>query len=82
MIYTLADGRNINIGEVKSVSSIRDYGDDPNMIGMCRFGFAIYMKDSSTVRVSEHYHYADWVEVRARLNAVRTEILRLVEQSG
>ena len=82
MIYTLADGRNINIGEVKSVSTVRDYGDDPKMIGMCRFSFVIYMKDNTNIRVSEHYHYADWVEVRARLNAVRTEIMRLVVQSG
>lgn len=79
MLYTLPNGKEIDIEKITTVSPVRDLGPDPLSIDLCRLGFNIHLRKKEIIQVSEHYHYNDWAEVRGKLNGIRNEILKLVE---
>ncbi len=81
MLYTLPDGRIVDLSCVSNVTTVRDLGVDPNTIFRSRIGFSIFLKKREILDVVGYYHYNDWATVRNGLNKIREEILCKLEQA-
>ncbi len=78
MLYTLPDGREIELEQVIRVSKIRDEGMDSNSIEYSKLTFHINLSDQETIEVCLQYHYADWAEQKKRLKQVRDDLLEAI----
>ena len=75
MLYTLPDGRKIDLARVESISKIREYGQAGQIIEEQFIGFAIHLKNNETIEIKDKYHYSDWSEVKIRLSKLRDDII-------
>jgi hypothetical protein len=75
MVYTLADGTEIDLSNVYEISEIKDYGEDEHTIDESTLCFSIRMKNGKSVKVSRNYHYNDWFDVFKSLKATRQDII-------
>jgi hypothetical protein len=83
MLFTLPDGRIIDLECVSTVSTIRDYGSDPRSIDRHILGFSIYLKKKrEVVEVLDTYHFNDWAEARLRLKKTREEIVNRLPETA
>lgn len=80
MMFTLPDGRNIDTEMIKEITSVRDHGLDPKSIDRSVLSFTIHLKGTTSVKVTEYYHFADWAEAKLRLNNLRNQLCALVDQ--
>lgn len=78
MLYTLPDGREIDLDQVIRVSRIRDEGMDSNSIEYSKLSFHVYFSERETVEVWVQYHYADWAEQKKRLKQIRDDLLKAI----
>lgn len=75
MIYTLANGTNINLENIYEVSEIKDYGKDEKTIDESTISFTIRFKSGKSKKVSMNYHYSEWFDVFKQLKQVRMDII-------
>ncbi len=75
ILYTLPDGKKIDLTRVESISKIREYGQAGRIIEKQLIGFAIHLKNNETIEVKEEYHFSDWAEVKIRLSKLRDDII-------
>ncbi len=75
MIYTLPDGRQVDLSKVESISKIRDYGQVDNIVQKYLIGFSIRLTNKEIIEVKDIYHYSDWSEVKLRMNKLREDII-------
>ncbi|PKN73074.1 MAG: hypothetical protein CVU50_04790 [Candidatus Cloacimonetes bacterium HGW-Cloacimonetes-3] len=80
MLYTLPDGRIVDLTCVSDVSPIRDFGVDSKSIVKSRLGFTIFLNKREMLDVVDYYHFSDWAIVKKRLNMIREEILSSLEK--
>jgi hypothetical protein len=82
MLYTLPDGRVIDLTCVSNILPIRDYGLDPKSIDKSLIGFSIYLNKREVMDVVDYYHYNDWAEVKNGLKKLREEIINKWQQAN
>ena len=80
MKHILPDGQTIETDMITQITSVRDHGADPNSIDRSILSFTIHFKGAPSVKVSDYYHYADWAEVKIRLDGVRNQLCSLLDQ--
>ncbi|MDD2228108.1 MAG: hypothetical protein PHY48_01705 [Candidatus Cloacimonetes bacterium] len=82
MLYTLPDGRIIDLTCVSVVTPVKDFGLDPKTIVKSRIGFSIILKKREVLDVVDYYHYSDWATAKNKLNKLREEIVSRWSQIG
>ncbi|HPI26455.1 MAG TPA: hypothetical protein PLO57_08340 [Candidatus Cloacimonadota bacterium] len=80
MLYTLNDGREVDLSRVVDVSAIRDEGLDPSSISNSRIAFHIRVKSGSSILVEKKYHFADWAAKKKELDLERKAFVNALEQ--
>ncbi len=80
MLYTLNDGREVDLSRVMDVSAIRDEGLDPSSISNSRIAFHIRVKSGSSILVEKKYHFADWAAKKKELDLERKAFVNALEQ--
>ncbi len=81
MLFKLTDGREVDLGRIVDVSTLRDSGVDPTSISMSKIGFHIRMKDGLSIVVERKYHYADWAKAKKELDEERKALLCAREEA-
>jgi hypothetical protein len=69
------DGREVDLEQIKSVSTIRDLGLDKTQISVSRICFTVHLKNREELQVSREYHYSDWAEAKIELGKEREDLL-------
>jgi hypothetical protein len=80
MMFTLSDGREVDLSRVVDVSSLRDEGIDPQSISLSILAFHVRLKSRGTITVERKYHYADWAKVKKELEQERNALMEKLEE--
>jgi len=70
MLYSLPDGKQIDLSKVSEIGSIRDLGHDPSSIDASLIAFNVRLKNGIVIKVSKQYHYNDWVQAKKELDVI------------
>ncbi len=76
MKHTLSDGTVVDLAQVRSVSSLRDLGEDPGSIMLSRIGFTIRCIKGEDIKIIRYYHYTDWAKVKKELEQDRQGLIK------
>ncbi len=74
MVYSLPDGKQVDLNRVRRISMVRDFGQDKTSIDKCKLGFSIHLDRREVIEVTDIYHYSDWAAVKKRMNDLRKDL--------
>lgn len=82
MTYTLPDGRSFQLDKVLRISKIRDENVDKELVQYSNFYFHITLADAKSLVVSIKYLYSDWFEQKKKLEKIRDDLLKALQDRG
>ncbi|HCM14732.1 MAG: hypothetical protein WC252_07285 [Candidatus Cloacimonadaceae bacterium] len=75
MLFTLSDGKSVDLSRIVRISSIRDFGKDTQTISLSKIGYTIHLDGREYVEVCRNYHFSDWAQVKTDLEKDRKDLI-------